>query len=109
MSVVIPAEGCHPERRCHPHRHEAREETIYGIDGILTFTLQGRTIEVGSGEPDFRSLRSIDTSHNRLTILCMTPLMETPTPEESIQRRSMQSVFMGFIDCRNKHLRRDLE
>jgi quercetin dioxygenase-like cupin family protein len=29
------------------HSHDAYEETIYGIDGVLTFTLEGRTIEVG--------------------------------------------------------------
>ena len=29
------------------HSHDAYEETIYGIEGVLTFTLEGRTIEVG--------------------------------------------------------------
>ncbi len=32
------------------HSHDAYEETIYGIDGVLTFTLEGRTIEVGPGD-----------------------------------------------------------
>ena len=27
------------------HRHDACEETIYSIEGIITFTLEGRTIE----------------------------------------------------------------
>jgi quercetin dioxygenase-like cupin family protein len=38
------------------HSHDAYEETIYGIDGVLTLTLEGRTIEVGAGERDLRSL-----------------------------------------------------
>ena len=29
------------------HSHDAYEETIYGLDGILTFTVDGRRIEVG--------------------------------------------------------------
>jgi len=32
------------------HSHDAYEETIYGIDGVLTLTLEGRTTEVGPGE-----------------------------------------------------------
>jgi quercetin dioxygenase-like cupin family protein len=32
------------------HCHDACEETLYGIDGVLTFTLEGRKIEVGPGD-----------------------------------------------------------
>lgn len=32
------------------HSHNAYEETIYGIEGVLTFTVDGRKIEVGPGE-----------------------------------------------------------
>jgi hypothetical protein len=32
------------------HSHDAYEETIYGIDGVLTFTLEGSKIEVGPGD-----------------------------------------------------------
>src|SRR6185437_12889309 len=32
------------------HSHDAYEETIYGLDGILTWTVDGRRIEVGPGE-----------------------------------------------------------
>jgi len=32
------------------HSHDAYEETIYGLDGVLTWTLDGRRIEVGPGE-----------------------------------------------------------
>ena len=31
------------------HSHDHYEETIYGIDGVLTWTVDGRQIEVGSG------------------------------------------------------------
>ena len=31
------------------HSHDAYEETIYGIEGVITFTLEGRKIEIGPG------------------------------------------------------------
>ncbi len=33
-----------------PHSHDAFEETIYGLEGVSTWTLDGETIEVGPGE-----------------------------------------------------------
>ncbi len=32
------------------HSHDHYEETIYGIDGVLTWTVDGRPIDVGPGE-----------------------------------------------------------
>jgi quercetin dioxygenase-like cupin family protein len=32
------------------HSHDAYEETIYGLDGVLTLTVEGRKIEVGKGD-----------------------------------------------------------
>ncbi len=32
------------------HRHDAYEETIYGLRGVLTWTLDGRRIDIGPGE-----------------------------------------------------------
>jgi quercetin dioxygenase-like cupin family protein len=32
------------------HSHDAYEETIYGIDGVLTWTVEGRKSEVGKGD-----------------------------------------------------------
>lgn len=33
-----------------PHSHDAFEETIYGLEGVTTFTVDGREIPVGPGE-----------------------------------------------------------
>ena len=33
-----------------PHSHDHYEETIYGIDGALTWTVDGKQIEVGPGQ-----------------------------------------------------------
>jgi len=32
------------------HSHDRYEETIYGFEGVLTFTVDGRKIEIGAGE-----------------------------------------------------------
>jgi quercetin dioxygenase-like cupin family protein len=33
-----------------PHSHDGFEETIYGLEGVTTWTIDGETREVGSGE-----------------------------------------------------------
>jgi quercetin dioxygenase-like cupin family protein len=33
-----------------PHSHDGFEETIYGLDGVSTWTIDGETIEIGPGE-----------------------------------------------------------
>ena len=32
------------------HSHDHYEETIYGVDGVLTWTVDGKLIEVGPGQ-----------------------------------------------------------
>jgi quercetin dioxygenase-like cupin family protein len=32
-----------------PHSHDAFEETIYGLEGVTTWTVDGATIEIGPG------------------------------------------------------------
>ena len=45
------------------HSHDHYEETIYGLDGVLTWTVNGQPIEVGKGQalciPVARSTGSI--------------------------------------------------
>ena len=33
-----------------PHSHDAFDETVYGLEGILTFTIDGHSREVGPGD-----------------------------------------------------------
>src|SRR3954467_9702920 len=33
-----------------PHSHDAFEETIYGLDGVITFTVSGEPHAIGPGE-----------------------------------------------------------
>ena len=40
-----------PTRGCpRPHSHDGFEETIYGLEGATTWTIDGETIEIGPGE-----------------------------------------------------------
>jgi quercetin dioxygenase-like cupin family protein len=32
------------------HSHDGYEETLYGLDGVLTWTIDGRRVDVGPGE-----------------------------------------------------------
>ena len=38
-----------------PHYHEHFDETIYGVEGIMTFTVDDKTIDIGPGETLFIS------------------------------------------------------
>src|SRR2546426_5726730 len=36
-----------------PHKHERYDETIYGVEGVLTFTVEGKTVDIAPGESCF--------------------------------------------------------
>ena len=36
-----------------PHYHEHFDETIYGLDGIMSFTVEGKPIDIAPGETFF--------------------------------------------------------
>jgi quercetin dioxygenase-like cupin family protein len=36
-----------------PHSHERYDETIYGLDGVMTFTVNGRPNDIGPGQACF--------------------------------------------------------
>jgi quercetin dioxygenase-like cupin family protein len=47
FEVVVPA----AQRLAAPaHSHDHYEETIYGVDGVLTWTIDGKQFEVGPGQ-----------------------------------------------------------
>jgi quercetin dioxygenase-like cupin family protein len=33
-----------------PHSHDSFEETIYGLEGVTTWTINGETVDIGPGE-----------------------------------------------------------
>jgi quercetin dioxygenase-like cupin family protein len=36
-----------------PHYHKQYDETIYGVEGVMTFTVEGRTVDLGPGQSCF--------------------------------------------------------
>ena len=36
-----------------PHSHERYDETIYGLGGVLTFTVNGRPVDIAAGDTCF--------------------------------------------------------
>jgi quercetin dioxygenase-like cupin family protein len=46
FECVVPADASVPI----PHSHDAYEETVYGLDGVSTWTIDGQVHEVGPGE-----------------------------------------------------------
>jgi quercetin dioxygenase-like cupin family protein len=36
-----------------PHSHQHYDETVYGVEGVLTFTVDGKTVHIGPGESYF--------------------------------------------------------
>lgn len=46
FECLVPASSRMPA----PHSHDAFEETIYGLEGVCTWTVDGETVEIGPGE-----------------------------------------------------------
>jgi quercetin dioxygenase-like cupin family protein len=46
FECFVPADSKRPV----PHSHDAFEETIYGLDGVTTWTVDGRTLDIHPGE-----------------------------------------------------------
>jgi quercetin dioxygenase-like cupin family protein len=46
FECFVPADSKMPA----PHSHDAFEETIYGLEGSTTWTVDGRALEIGPGE-----------------------------------------------------------
>ena len=54
-----------------PHRHDGFEETVYGLEGTTTWTIDGETVEIGPGDAvcvqrgqvhGFENHRSVDAT-----------------------------------------------
>lgn len=72
FEVVVPAGQ---RLMAPPHSHDSFEETIYGIEGILTWTVDGRPIDVGPGQalciPRGAVHRFDNNGAEDATVLCM--------------------------------------
>jgi quercetin dioxygenase-like cupin family protein len=59
FECVVPAGGNMPA----PHSHDAFEETIYGLEGVTNWIVDGRTLDISPGEPSaYLAVRSTDST-----------------------------------------------
>jgi len=66
-----------------PHYHKAYDETIYGVQGVVTFTVEGKSVDIGPGETcfiprgavhGFNNLRQTDVK----ALATITPALLSP-------------------------------
>lgn len=48
-----------------PHYHEHYDETVYGLEGVITFTVEGKAVNVGPGESYFIPRGAVHGFDNR--------------------------------------------
>jgi Cupin domain len=72
------------------HSHDGYEETIYGLEGVLTWTVEGTPIDVGPGQ-----------------VLCIpaAPSTSSTTPTTSTPRRSRSSPLASSAPATSAKLR----
>ncbi|MEO7800566.1 MAG: cupin domain-containing protein [Ginsengibacter sp.] len=61
-----------------PHYHERFDETIYGLKGVMTFIVDGKTIELEQGQSIFISKDVVHgfnnlSQHNATSLAVITP------------------------------------
>jgi len=47
-----------------PHYHKAYDETIYGVEGVVTFIVEGKPVDIGPGETCFIPRGSVHGFNN---------------------------------------------
>jgi len=71
FEAYVPANARMPA----PHSHDAFEETVYGLQGVATFTIDGEITEIGPGDAVCVRRGSVhgfeNRGHNDATFLCV--------------------------------------
>jgi quercetin dioxygenase-like cupin family protein len=66
-----------------PHYHKDYDETIYGLEGVITFTVEGRAVNIAQGEAcfiprgavhGFNNLKQVDAK----ALAVVTPALISP-------------------------------
>jgi quercetin dioxygenase-like cupin family protein len=47
-----------------PHSHKHYDETIYGVEGVVSFTVEGKPVDIGPGESCFVSRGAVHGFNN---------------------------------------------
>ena len=61
-----------------PHSHAHYEETIYGVEGVITFTVEGKDVPIGPGDCCFIPRRAVHGFRNLHTVNARGLAVVTP-------------------------------
>src|SRR5262249_37320267 len=61
-----------------PHSHAHYDETIYGLEGVMTFTVDGKVMPIGPGESCFIRRGAVHGFINRQSVDAKALAMVTP-------------------------------
>lgn len=78
-----------------PHYHEQVDEAIYGLEGVLTFTVDGRSVQIGPGDRCFVPRGAVHHFVNAGTQPTRTLAMLTPALIGPAYFREMAALLAG--------------
>lgn len=67
-----------------PHYHKEYDETVYGVEGVITFTVDGKVLDIGPGESCFiprgavHGFKNLQQTGSR-TLAVVTPALIGPS------------------------------
>jgi quercetin dioxygenase-like cupin family protein len=76
-----------------PHSHDGFDETIYGLEGVTTWTIDGETVEVGPAEAVFVQRRQIHGFENHGSFDAKFLAIATPAAFGSTYFREIGEVL----------------
>ena len=89
FECYVPADARMPA----PHSHDGFEETIYGLEGTTTWTINGETVEVGPGEAVCVKRGQIHGFENRGSVDATFLAIATPAVFGSAYFREIGAVL----------------
>jgi quercetin dioxygenase-like cupin family protein len=81
-----------------PHSHDSFEETIYGVEGVTTWTIAGQRIEIGPGEGVCVPRGRIHGFENRGAIDAMFLTIATPGVFGATYFRELSEVLAAAAE-----------
>ncbi|HYB29602.1 MAG TPA: cupin domain-containing protein [Solirubrobacteraceae bacterium] len=76
-----------------PHSHDGFEETIYGLEGVTTWTIDGETVDIGPGEAVCVARGQIHGFENHGTVDATFLAIATPAVFGAAYFREMSEVL----------------
>lgn len=91
FEVTVPAGGRVPA----PHFHDAFDETIYGVDGVTSWTVGGEAHDIGPGDAVFIARGVVHGFENRTDATARMLAITSPGLMRPEYFREMGELFGG--------------